>query len=147
MKLFMYSQKLQPIKVNNFIFFCSYMYLLMRIISLSWLMTYLVKQIPTYFLMKLFSRKSLVAKNLPTELQMQIPYSSHKSTWSRSPREQQSLRYTAEKTWIRKQKRAKWKTEEFCQKFQPELKNKSVAGKGRGSWDRDWTCRKNGSCF
>lgn len=81
------------------------MYLLMRIIFPSWLMTYLVKQSPTYFLLKLFSKRSLVAKNLPTELEMQIPYPSHRSTrstWSRGSQGWQSLHCTAEKTCANK---------------------------------------------
>lgn len=53
-------------------------------------MSHLLKQIPTYFLLKLFSKKSLVAKNLPAELKMQIPYPTHKcaqNTQSRDPQE------------------------------------------------------------
>lgn len=82
------------------------MYLLTRILFLSWLMTHLLKQIPTCFMVKLFSRKSLIYQNLPSEPEMQSPDPSHKrtrSTWSWSSQEPQSLPCTAEKAWISRQ--------------------------------------------
>lgn len=84
------------------------MYLLTRILLLSCLMTHLLKQSPTCFMQKLFSKKSLVYENLPTEPERQNPNPSHKrtrSTRSRNSQEPQSLPCPAEKAWISRKNR------------------------------------------
>lgn len=98
-----------PIKVSNFFFFfsCSCMYLITRILFLSRLMTHLLKQIPTCFMLKLFSRKSLVYQSLPGVPEIQSPDPSHKrtrSTGSRSSQEPQ-----LKKAWISRQNKQKSK--------------------------------------
>lgn len=99
------------IKVSNFFFFffssCSCMYLITRILFLSCLMTHLLKYIPTCFMLKLFSRKSLVYQSLPGVPEMQSPDPSHKrirSTGSRSSQEPQ-----LKKAWISRQNKQKSK--------------------------------------